>query len=105
MCTTCVPGTYEGHKGSSDPPGLVLQTVASCCVGAGNLTCSLQDSQQGFSVAWFSLQPQFSFHYILLSIRYFVIATTTTKTTLRHVAYDNETLLSRSKRRLVFKQV
>lgn len=59
MCTTCVPGTYEGHKGSSDPLGLVLQTVASCRVGAGNLTGTLQDPQQGFSMAWLSPAPTF----------------------------------------------
>lgn len=102
MCTTCIPGTYEGHKGSSDPLGLVLQTVASCRVGAGNLTGSLQE-QQGLSMALLSLLPQFSFHNILLSIRYFAIATTTTtKTMLRHVERD-ETFQSQSKRRLVFK--
>lgn len=58
MCTTCVPGTYEHHNGSSDPLGLVLQTVASCCVGAGNPTGSLQE-QQGLSMALLSPAPIF----------------------------------------------
>lgn len=77
MCTMCTPSIHGRQKRSPNPLELVLQTIVSCYVGAGNWTLVLWKSSvlnwlshfsspyQGlFSIKSFANKSNWIFHFL-----------------------------------------